>query len=79
MGMYGYKGGKKEGRKYPTVKSVHEEFYKLHPGATKNADQSLGETPLVSLSTFRFVNNMTCNRTHKISLISAIINYEIQI
>lgn len=60
MGMYSYKGGTEEEKDYPNIRSVRDAFYKLHPGATKNADQSMGETPLVGLTTFRFVYCMTC-------------------
>ena len=52
-GMYGFKGGRKHDRKYPTVENVRDEFYKVHDGSI-DADASLGEIPLVSKSTFRY-------------------------
>ena len=55
MGMYGFKGGPKQGRKYPTVASVREAFYKLHDEAVKDADPSAGEVPLVGKTTFRYL------------------------
>lgn len=56
MGMYGFKGGPKQGRKYPTVASVREAFYELHDEAVKDADQSAGEVPLVGKTTFRYIH-----------------------
>ena len=55
--MYGYRGGKKEGRKYPTVANVREEFYNIHEGVP-DADPTLGEIPLVSQSTFKLVPSL---------------------
>lgn len=51
--MYGYVGGSKEGRCYPTVESVRDRFYTVHEGVI-DADPELGEIPLVGQDTFRF-------------------------
>ena len=51
--MYGFIGGKKDGRKYPTAENVREEFYNVHEGSV-DADASMGEIPLVSTRTFRY-------------------------
>lgn len=53
LGMYGYKGGPKEGRSYPTVAEVRRRFYEMHEGV-RDADEEAGELPLVSLSLFRY-------------------------
>ena len=53
VGMFGFKGGSKEGREYPTVKRVREKFYELHPEAVKDPDISMGEIPLVGITVFR--------------------------
>ena len=46
-----YKEGRKEGREYPTIKSVREKFYEIHSGAVKDPDISMaGEIPLVGIS-----------------------------
>ena len=51
--MYGYVGGKKEGRQYPTVANVREKFYEMHKDAARDPDPELGQIPLVQHSTFR--------------------------
>ena len=46
-----YKEGRKEGREYPTIKSVREKFYEIRSGAVKDPDISMaGEIPLVGIS-----------------------------
>lgn len=53
-GMFGYKGGKKEGRRYPTMKNVRDDFYTIHEGVDpEEADPTRGEIPRVSCSVFR--------------------------
>ena len=52
--MWGFKGGRKEGREYPTVKSIMEKFYSIHEG-TEDADITVGEIPKVGYGRFRYV------------------------
>ena len=51
--MFGYVGGSKANREYPTVAKVMAAFYEMHPG-TRMADLTEGEIPLVSSNTFRY-------------------------
>ena len=52
--MYGHAGGRKEGRKYPTVQNVRDKFYEIHKDAVIDADPTGGEIPNVQHSTFRY-------------------------
>ena len=49
--MYGYVGGPKQGRKYPSVSNVREEFYERHQDACVYPEP--GEIPLVQKTIFR--------------------------
>jgi hypothetical protein len=49
--MYGTKGGNAEGRCYPTVSNVKEEFYKTHEPCD---DPGAGHVQFVSDTHFRF-------------------------
>ena len=51
--MWGYKGGKKEGRIYPTVDNVREAFYKQYPAAFRGANVEELGIPLVGRTVFR--------------------------
>ena len=62
--MYGYKGGSKEGRKYPTIQNVMDGFYEKHPDASLDPDIAAGEIPRVKLSTFGYIFRMTFPATN---------------
>lgn len=52
-GMWGYKGGSKENRIYPTVQNVREQFYKLYSSAFRGAKVEDLQIPLVGRTVFR--------------------------
>ena len=56
--MWGVKGGRKEGRMYPTVQNVMVEFYQGHP-SSEETEFSIGEIPKLTWSCFRYFTYFT--------------------